>query len=146
MNWTEANRHRRNRGRMRKVNPDHQRQKEYFARARARTAEREAAEENGSPPISFFQYPDPPSSQCSHASIRSGSSSGRRTLFIPGGHRFESSRKRDKAVTKTGDVPLPTISRFFQEQSGGQTLLNPQVEYDQETLERMRQKLLAKKD
>jgi len=63
-----------------------------------------------------------------------------------GGHRFESSRKRDKVVTKTDGVSLPTISRFSQEQSGAQTLPNPLVEYDQETLERMRRKLLAEKD
>jgi hypothetical protein len=39
---------------------------------------------------------------------------------------------------------LPTISRFFQERSLGQTVATPQVEYDEEALERMRQKLLAR--
>jgi hypothetical protein len=46
---------------------------------------------------------------------------------------------------KTEDTPLPTISRFFQEHSdAGAT--NSSVEYDEAALERMRQKLLAKKD
>jgi hypothetical protein len=44
------------------------------------------------------------------------------------------------------DTPLPTISRFFQEQSDGQNAAHPQVKYDEAALEQMRQKLLAKKD
>ncbi|KAK4241428.1 hypothetical protein C8A03DRAFT_41144 [Achaetomium macrosporum] len=52
MNWTEGTLYRHNRGRLRRVNPARQRQKEYFARARARIAEQKAAIENGPPPIS----------------------------------------------------------------------------------------------
>ncbi|KAK4042724.1 hypothetical protein C8A01DRAFT_13718 [Parachaetomium inaequale] len=144
MNWTEGNLYRHNRGRMRKVNPAKQRQKEYFARARARAAEKKAAEENGPPPISFLQHSDIPSSQRSHASNRSGSSSGRRASQTPSRRRTESGRKRHKTATRTDDTPLPTISRFFQERSGGKTVSTPQVEYDEEALERMRQKLLAR--
>ena len=86
---------------MRKVNPAHQSQKEYFARARARTVEPEATEENGSPPFAFYQYPDPPSSQCSHASIRSDSSSGRRTLF-PRGASVRVEQKTGQSRDKDG--------------------------------------------
>jgi 5,10-methylenetetrahydrofolate reductase len=46
----------------------------------------------------------------------------------------------------TDDMSLPTISRFFQERSGGADAAVTQVKYDEEALERMRQKLLAKKD
>ncbi|KAH6840805.1 hypothetical protein B0I37DRAFT_223977 [Chaetomium sp. MPI-CAGE-AT-0009] len=146
MNWTEGNLYRHNRGRLRKINPARQRQKEYFARARARAAEQKVAEENGPPPISFLQHSDHPSSQRSHASDRSGSSSGRRASLTPSRRRSEPGKKRQKAAVTTDDTSLPTISRFFQEQTGGQTVPSPHVEYDEEALERMRQKLLAKKD
>lgn len=147
MNWTEGSLYRHNRGRLRKVNPVRQRQKEYFARARARAAERKAAEENGHPPISYLQQSDSPSSsQCSYASRRSGSSSGRRASLRPSGKRTEMSGKQSKSAPKTNDNPLPTISRFFQERSNGETATSPQAEYDEEALERMRQKLLARKD
>lgn len=145
MNWTEGTLYRHNRGRLRKVNPARQRQKEYFARARVRTAEQKAAEENGPPQISFLQYSDTPSSQRSHASNKSGSSSGRRASQKPSRRKAEPSRKRTK-TTAQEDSPLPTISRFFQERSSGQNAANPQVQYDEAALERMRQKLLAKKD
>jgi hypothetical protein len=142
MNWTEGNLYRHNRGRLRKINPARQRQKEYFARARARAAEKKVAEENGPPPISFLQHSDPPSSQRSHASNKSASSSGRRASLTPSRRRAEPGSKRHKAAA-TDDTPLPTISHFFQERAG-QTVPSSQVEYDEEALERMRQKLLAK--
>ncbi|KAK4104672.1 hypothetical protein N658DRAFT_504256 [Parathielavia hyrcaniae] len=145
MNWTEGNLYRHSRGRLRKANPARQRQKEYFARARARAAELKAAEKNGPPSISFLQHSDTPSSQRSHASNRSGSLSGRHGSQTPSRRRAESGRKRDKVRAKTEDTPLPTISRFFQENSGGSGSNSP-VEYDEAALERMRQKLLAKKD
>jgi hypothetical protein len=144
MNWTEGTLYRHNRGRLRKVNPARQRQKEYFARARVRTAEKKEAAENGPPPIPFLQYSDAPSSQNSHASNRSGSS-GHRAPQTPGRRRTEPSRKRTKTTAKE-DTPLPTISRFFQEQSSGKNVTHPQAQYDEAALERMRQKLLAKKD
>ncbi|KAL1840490.1 hypothetical protein VTJ49DRAFT_442 [Mycothermus thermophilus] len=126
MNWTEGTLYRHNRGRLRKINPARQRQKEYFARARARAAEREEAEENGPPRVSYFQ------------------SSGRRSSKTP-------IRVREAPTTRvktepTEEPPLPTLSRFFQEQSSGRALSNPVGEYTEEALERMRQKLLAKKD
>ncbi|KAK4149716.1 hypothetical protein C8A00DRAFT_37685 [Chaetomidium leptoderma] len=146
MNWTEGTLYRNNRGRLRKANPARQRQKEYFARARARAAEAKAAEENGPPPISFLQYSDSPSSQRSNASNKSGSSAGRRSSQAPGRRRTEVGRKRPRTTVKAEDTPLPTISRFFQERSVGEEAANPPVQYDEEALERMRQKLLAKKD
>ncbi|KAH6641621.1 hypothetical protein F5144DRAFT_140727 [Chaetomium tenue] len=144
MNWTEGNLYRHNRGRMRKINPARQRQKEYFARARARAAEQKVAEENGPPPISFLQHCNTPSSQRSHASNKSDSPSGRRASLTPSRRRAEPGRKRHKAAATTEDTPLPTISRFFQERAGGQAVPSSEVEYDEEALERMRQKLLAK--
>jgi hypothetical protein len=145
MNWTEGSLYRHNRGRLRKTNPARQRQKEYFARARARAAELKAAVENGPPPISFLQS-SPASSRHSRASNRSGSSAGRRASQPPSRRRIESDRKRAKTVTAPDDTPLPTISRFFQEHAGRGEAANSAVEYDEEALERMRQKLLAKKD
>lgn len=146
MNWTEGTLYHHRHGRLRKVNPARQRQKEYFARARARAAESKAAKENGPPRVSYLQSSDPPSSQHSHASNKSGSSPGRRALQAPSRRRTESWRKRPKSTTKTEDTPLPTISRFFQERSNGENGTTVHVEYDEEDLERMRQKLLAKKD
>jgi hypothetical protein len=55
-------------------------------------------------------------------------------------------RKRPNSTVKPEETPLPTISRFFQERSSGQQIALSQIEYDEEALERMRQKLLAKKD
>ncbi|KAK4127339.1 hypothetical protein N657DRAFT_206420 [Parathielavia appendiculata] len=146
MNWTEGKLYRHSRGRLRQANPARQRQKEYFARARARAAELKAAEKNGPPPISFLQYSDTPSSQRSHASNKSGSSSGRTGSQTPNRRRAESGRKRDKMTVKTEDISLPTISRFFQEHSGGDGSNSSIAEYDEAALERMRQKLLAKKE
>ena len=146
MNWTEGALYRHNRGRLRKANPARQRQKEYFARARARLIESKAAEENGPPPISFLQQSDSPSSQRSRGSHRSGSSAGRRASQTSSRRRTESTRKRPSTMGPTDDMALPTISRFFQERSGGTDAAVTQVKYDEEALERMRQKLLAKKD
>lgn len=145
MNWTEGNLYRHNRGRLRKANPARQRQKEYFARARARAAELKAATENGPPPISFLQS-SPASSRRSRASNRSGSSAGRRLSQTPSRQRTEPDRKRTKTTTVPDDSPLPTISRFFQEHAARGDAASPAVEYDEEALERMKQKLLAKKD
>lgn len=145
MNWTEGSLYRHNRGRLRKTNPARQRQKEYFARARARAAELKAAAENGPPPISFLQSSSP-SSRRSHISSRSGSSAGRRPSRTPSRRRSESDRKRAKSAAAQDDSPLPTISRFFQEQSGSGVAADTRADYDEEALERMRQKLLAKKD
>jgi hypothetical protein len=144
MNWTEGNLYRHSRGRLRKANPARQRQKEYFTRARARAAELKDAQKNP-PPISFLQYSDTPSSQRSSASNKSGSSSGCRASQTPSRRRADSGRRLPKTAFKTDDTPLPTISRFFQEHSGGGSS-NSSVEYDEAALERMRQKLLAKKD
>ncbi|KAK4180590.1 hypothetical protein QBC36DRAFT_23521 [Triangularia setosa] len=47
MNWTGGDLHRTKRGRLRKVNPAKQCQKEYFARIRARVEERETARNDG---------------------------------------------------------------------------------------------------
>ncbi len=148
MNWTEGALYRHNRGRLRKVNPARQRQKEYFARARARARliESKAAQENGPPPISFLQQSDSPSSQRSRGSQRSSSSASHRGSQTPSQRRAESTRKRPKTAGPTDDMSLPTISRFFQERSGGVDAAATQVKYDEEALERMRQKLLAKKD
>ncbi len=146
MNWTEGTLYRHNRGRLRKANPARQRQKEYFARARARLIESKAAQENGPPPVSYLQQSDSPSSQRSRGSQRSGSSAGRRASQTPSRRRSESSRKRPKIAGTTDEISLPTISRFFQERSGGADAAVNQVKYDEEALERMRQKLLAKKD
>lgn len=146
MNWTEGNLYRHNRGRLRKVNPAHQRQKEYFARARARRAESKVAQQDGPPPISFLQQASSPSSQRSRTSHKSGSSSGRRGSQTPSRRRTDLGRKRPNSTVKPEETPLPTISRFFQERSSGQQIAVSQIEYDEEALERMRQKLLAKKD
>ncbi|SPQ21053.1 363e5b5e-3334-457f-99c9-ef421b092efa [Thermothielavioides terrestris] len=145
MNWTEGTLYRHNRGRLRKANPARQRQKEYFARARARAAEQKAARENGPPPISFLQNSSPLSWR-SQASNRSASTVGRHGSQTPSRRRTEADRKRLRATAPTDDTPLPTISRFFQERSGGGETAQPLVQYDEEALERMRQKLLAKKD
>ena len=146
MNWTEGALYRHNRGRLRKVNPARQRQKEYFARARARLIESKAAQEKGPPPVSYLQQSDSPSSQRSRSSQRSGSSAGRRASQTSNRRRAESTRKRPKIMGPTDDMSLPTISRFFQERSDGTDAAATQVKYDEEALERMRQKLLAKKD
>ncbi|KAK4203807.1 hypothetical protein QBC40DRAFT_250647 [Triangularia verruculosa] len=47
MNWTDGDLHRTKRGRLRKVNPAKQRQKEYFARIRAQAEEQDAARNDG---------------------------------------------------------------------------------------------------
>lgn len=152
MNWTEGTLYRHNRGRLRKANPALQRQKEYFARARARAAELKAAAENGPPPISFLQGSSPLSrrSRVSSKSSKSGSPAVRRALRTPSRRRAGSDRKRTKTTVVPDDAPLPTISRFFQERAVGAEVADPQPDpqhqYDEEALERMRQKLLAKKD
>ncbi|KAK4113629.1 hypothetical protein N656DRAFT_797489 [Canariomyces notabilis] len=149
MNWTEGNLYRANRGRLRKVNPARQRQKEYFARARARAAELKALAENGPPPISYLQQSSSPSSRPSHVSNksnRSNSSTAHRASRAPSRPRVVSDRKRSKTADPQDDSPLPTISRFFQERSGGLGAAAPTVEYDEKALEQMRQRLLAKKD
>jgi hypothetical protein len=146
MNWTEGTLYRHKRGRLRKVNPDRQRQKEYFARARARSAEQKAAVENGPPPISYLQNSSP-LSQRSQASNKSASSSGRHASQTPSRRRTETDRKRSKVTAASADdTPLLTISRFLQEYSGAVEPAPSPVQYDEEALERMRQKLLAKKD
>lgn len=146
MNWTEGSLYRHNRGRLKKVNPARQRQKEYFARARARAAELKAAAENGPPPISYLQSSSP-SSRRSHVSNRSGSSAGCRQSRTPSRRRIDSDKKRVKTTTSTlDDSPLPTISRFFQGGSDAGGVTHFQAEYDEEALERMRQRLLARKD
>ena len=143
MNWTEGTLYRYNRGRQRKINPARQRQKEYFARARARAAEQRAAEESGPPPISYLQCSESPSSQRSHASNKSATSTGRR-VQASGQHGAGMPKPRSKPPETPNDTPLPTISRFFQERSNRQNSACPRAEYDEEALERMRQKLLAK--
>ncbi|KAJ4302273.1 hypothetical protein N0V88_002411 [Collariella sp. IMI 366227] len=146
MNWTEGNLYRHNRGRLRKANPARQRQKEYFARARARQVEQKATQENCPPPTPFLQQSSSPTSRRSRASNKSASSSVRRGSRTPSQRRPESDRKRLRAASQTEDTPLPTISRFFQEQSNRGDAGRPRPEYDEDALERMRQKLLAKKD
>ncbi|GAB1315051.1 hypothetical protein MFIFM68171_05261 [Madurella fahalii] len=125
MNWTEGTLYRHNRGRLRKANPARQRQKEYFARARARAAELRAAAENGPPPISFLQQSSSPLSRHSRASNKSGSSAGRRSSRTPSRPGIESGRRRIKTTAAPDDSPLPTISRFFQELSRGADATNP---------------------
>jgi hypothetical protein len=143
MNWTENTLYRHNRGRLRKINPARQRQKEYFARARARKAEQKAAKENGPPSVPYFRRFDPSSSQLSHGSNRS-SSSGRRPSQTP--TRLRETPRTQTKTEPTEGVPLPTISHFFQERAAGQGVSNPTAQYSEEALERMRQKLLSKKD
>lgn len=143
MNWTEGTLYRYNRGRQRKINPSRQRQKEYFARARARAAEQRAAEENGPPPISYLQCSASPSSQRSYASNKSATSASRR-VHASGQHEAGMPKHRSKPTETPDDTPLPTISRFFHERSTGQNSSCPRAEYDEEALERMRQKLLTK--
>ncbi|KAK3308035.1 uncharacterized protein B0T15DRAFT_94772 [Chaetomium strumarium] len=146
MNWTEGALYRHKRGRLRKVNPDRQRQKEYFARARARNAEQKAAVENGPPPISYLQNSSPLSRR-SQTSNRSASSAGRHASRPPSRRTAEPDRKWCKVTASTPhDTPLPTISRFLQEYSGAVESAASPIQYDEEALERMRQKLLAKKD
>ncbi|KAK3899429.1 hypothetical protein C8A05DRAFT_18134 [Staphylotrichum tortipilum] len=143
MNWTEGTLYRHNRGRLRKVNPALQRQKEYFARARVRAIEAKAAE------ASLSQLVGSLSSQHSRASsVRSGSSSGRRrrNSHTPNLRKTQSGTKRPAVAPEPEDTPLPTISRFFQERAEGVSITAPDIQYDEAALERMRQKLLARKD
>jgi hypothetical protein len=144
MNWTEGNLYRHNRGRLRKANPVRQRQKEYFARARARAAEQKTARENGPPPIWFLQGSSPVSRRF-QGSGKSGSSAARHGSRTPSCRRTDD-RKRSKVTATAEDSPLPTISRFFQEISDQKDVAHPPIQYDEDALERMRQKLLAKKD
>ncbi|KAK0739905.1 hypothetical protein B0T21DRAFT_347163 [Apiosordaria backusii] len=82
MNWTDGDLHRTKRGRLRKVNPAKQRQKEYFARIRAQAEEREAARgdsrrSSSRQPVFFAHQPSPQPSP-------RGSSQGHQDQYSPG--------------------------------------------------------------
>ncbi|KAK3365832.1 hypothetical protein B0T24DRAFT_636934 [Lasiosphaeria ovina] len=149
MNWTEGKLYRSTRGRLRKANPARQRQREYFANARARAAEVKNSVENGPPSISFLRSSSSLSRR-SRASNKSVSSAERHASQPATQKQADPPRKRPKITDTARESPLPTISRFFEQQSaqgiGAPGPVDTQPEYDGQALERMRQKLLAKKD
>jgi len=145
MNWTEGSLYRHSRGRLRKANPLRQQQKAYFARARVHAVEIKAARENGPPPISYLE-PNSPNARSSRASNRSGSAPEDHPTQIATRWSVMTNKLQHRTATDQDDSPLPTISRFFREQSGGGSAANLPRQYDEATVERLRRNLLAKKD
>jgi len=145
MNWTEGSLYRHSRSRLRKVNPLRQQQKAYFARARVHAVEIKAARENGPPPISYLE-PNSPSARSSHALNRSGSSPEDHSTQTATLWSVMTNKLQHRTATDQDDSPLPTISRFFREQSERENAADLPHQYDKATIERLRKNLLAKKD
>ncbi|KAK3359165.1 hypothetical protein B0T25DRAFT_88447 [Lasiosphaeria hispida] len=148
MNWTEGQLHRTCHGRLRRANEARQRQKQFFARGPARAAEQKEFDKR--PPSISFLRSGSSSSRRSRASHRSSSSPKHCSSHLLSAKRADHSKKRQNVAPTSEEQPLlPTISRFFAEKSadgasGG--FPESQTQYDEQALERMRKRLLAKKD
>ena len=149
MNWTEGTLYRHSRGRLRKTNPARQRQKEYFARARLRFAQQRGEIVENGPPVSLLRPPrsSPAPSQYPHISRKSRSSSVARTPQREAHRQADVSKKRSRVPSVSIEPrPPPSISRFFEEVSArhGGTGSATQFQYNEEALECMKQRVLAR--
>ncbi|KAK4670271.1 uncharacterized protein QC763_210230 [Podospora pseudopauciseta] len=141
MNWIDGDLHRSKRGRLRKVNPAKQRQKEYFARIRAQAEEREAARNDGRRSSSrqtviLAHQPSPQPG-------RRGSSSGIQNQYSPGHEEaIEQLRSFFKVPARQDSHGSATHQPLEQplRNRGSETLL---AKYGEEKLKEMRLKFLA---
>lgn len=141
MNWIDGDLHRSKRGRLRKVNPAKQRQKEYFARIRAHAEEREAARNDGRRSSSrqtviLAHQPSPQPG-------RRGSSSGIPNQYSPGHEEaIEQLRSFFKVPARQDSHGSATHQPLEQppRNRGSETLL---AKYGEEKLKEMRLKFLA---
>ncbi|KAK0720824.1 hypothetical protein B0H67DRAFT_577443 [Lasiosphaeris hirsuta] len=136
MNWTAGQLHRSCHSRLRKTNSARQRQKE-----KEHTDKRPSS-------ISFLRSISS-SSRRSRASHDPGSSPNHHSSHFLSATRADHSKKQPNAPATSEEQPLlPTIRGFLAEQAAAVTsgsLGNP-AQYDEQALERMRKRLLVKKD